>query len=151
MISDEDKQRYMECTNCKDCAGWLKHCKAECCKIVFIKVDPSELENGGAYLTIKPKTLLSPNDQRYYKYRGIQCIRGLIRVPKDKIVVVGRKVMYISNCIQLENNLCKIHDKGKPEICQALTLETAKLPSQPFELTDNCLFKYKSREVKQDG
>ncbi|KKL10007.1 hypothetical protein LCGC14_2560120, partial [marine sediment metagenome] len=30
-------------------------------------------------------------------------------------------------------------------------LETAKIPGQPFELTDNCLFKFKSKEVKISG
>jgi len=65
--------------------------------------------------------------------------------------VVGRKVMYIYPCKIMKGNLCEGHPDNKPEICKMLTLETAQLQGKPFELTDNCLFKYKYKEVKKDG
>ena len=149
MISEEEKQRYAEATKCNDCPSWLHHCKAECCKIVFINIDPKELEKPGKFFTIKPKQPF--RDYRYYHLRDVEYLRGILRFKKDRIIVVGRKVMYVYNCKFLKNNLCEGHPDNKPELCKMLTLETAKLPGQPFELTDNCLFKYKSKEVKKDG
>ena len=56
--------------------------------------------------------------------------------------------MYIHNCSLLKNNLCEGHPDKKPELCKSLTLETIKTPGQCFEMTQNCLFKYKCKEVK---
>ena len=151
MISEEDKKRYAECIKCEGCLDWHHHCKAECCKIVFINIDPKELEKSGSLLTINPEPKLSPKDMRYYQLRDVQCIRGLLRFKKDRIIVVGNKVMYVHPCNLLKDNLCEGHPDNKPELCKALTLETAKIPGQPFALTDNCLFKYKCKEVRLDG
>lgn len=149
MINEEDKQRYFEASNCHDCLGWHKHCKAECCKIIFIKIDPEKLEKPGKYFITKPKQPFT--DWRYYSLRDVQYTRGILRFRKDRIFIVGRKVMYIYPCKLLKNNLCEGHPDKKPELCRMLTLEVAKLPNQPFELTDNCLFKYKRKEVKENG
>jgi len=150
MISEEEKLRYAQAAKCKDCLQWHKHCKAECCKVIFINVDPEELNKPGIFLTIKVKQPFT--DYRYYSLRDVQYIRGLLRFKKDRIVVVGRKVMYVHNCKLLTDDLlCTGHPDNRPEICKLLTLETAKIPGQPFVLTDNCLFKYKCREVKTDG
>ncbi len=146
MISEEDKQRYLEASKCNDCLGWHKHCEAECCKIVFLKIDPEVLERPGKYLTLKTKPGFS--DWRYYQLREVEHLRGFLRFRKDRIVVVGRKVMYIFNCKLLKNNLCEGHPDKKPELCKFLTLETANLIGEGFELTDNCLFKYKCKEVQ---
>jgi len=148
MISEEEKQRYAEASKCSECTQWHHHCKAECCKIVFLKIDPKELEKSGQYLIIKPKQPFT--DWRYYSLRDVEYLRGILRFRKDRIIVVGRKVMYIHNCKLLKNNLCEGHPDKKPELCQILTLETSKLLGQGFELTDNCLFKYKCKEVKDD-
>jgi len=148
MISEEDKNRYIEASKCKDCLDWHHHCHAECCKIIFINIDPKELKNHRKYIIIKLKPIFS--DWRYYNLRDVEYLRGMLRFRKDRIVVVGRKVMYIYPCKLLNGNLCMGHPDKKPEICKMLTLETAKIPGQPFELTDNCLFKYKCKEVKKD-
>ncbi len=150
MISEEDKQKYIEASKCEDCLEWHKHCHAECCKIIFLKIDPSELDGPGKLFTIKPKRL-DPSDQWYYRLHDVEYLRGFLRFKKERIIVVGRKVMYIHDCKFLKNNLCEGHPDKKPELCKSLNLETAKIPSQPFELTDNCLFKYKSKEVKTNG
>jgi len=147
MISEEDKQKYAEATKCSNCLEWHKHCHAECCSIVFLKIDPSELDKPGKLFSIKPDKL-SLSDQWYYRLRDVEYVRGFLRFKKERIIVVGRKVIYIHSCKLLKNNLCEGHPDKKPEICKMLTLETAKLPGQPFELTDNCLFKFKSKEVK---
>ena len=107
------------------------------------------MKRPGKLLTVKVKQPFT--DYRYYSLRDVQYVRGFLRFKKDRIVVVGRKVMYIHPCKLLKGNLCEGHPNKKPEICKLLTLETAKLPGQPFELTDNCLFKYKSKGVKIDG
>ena len=150
MISEEDKQKYLEAIKCSTCQEWHKHCDAECCKLVFLNIDPEELERPGKLFTIKTKPL-SPSDQWYYRLRDVEYVRGFLRFKKERIVVVGRKVIYIHSCKRLKNNLCEGHPDKKPELCRVLTLETAKIPGQPFELTDNCLFKYKSKEVKING
>ena len=147
MLSEEDKKRYAEAAKCKDCLSWHHHCKAECCKVVFLNVSLEDLNKPGKLLTINPSPPLSLGDRRYYQLRDVECIRGLLRFKKDRIIVVGRKIMYIHPCKLLKGNLCEGHPDKQPELCQMLNLETAKLPGQPFELTDNCLFKYKCKEV----
>ncbi len=149
MISEEDKQKYVEASKCNNCLEWHKHCNAECCKIVFINIDPEKLNKPGKYFVTKPKQPFG--DWRYYSLRDVQYIRGMLRFRKDRIVVVGRKVMYIYPCKMLVDDLCEGHPDKKPELCRFLTLETARLPNQPFELTDNCLFKYKCKEVRING
>ena len=151
MISEEEKKRYIEASKCEGCVGWHHHCNAECCKIIFLNIDPKQLEEGSKFLTIKYSKEFTPGDRRYYQLRDVECIRGVMRFRKDRIVVVGRKMMYIHPCKLLKGNLCEGHPDKKPEICKTLTLETAKLPGQPFELTDNCLFKYRCKEVKING
>lgn len=149
MISEEDKQKYLEASKCKDCLSWHKHCKAECCSIVFLNIDPSELEKPGELFTMKIKQPFE--EWRYYSLRDVEYLRGVLRFKKERIVVVGRKVMYIHPCKKLKGNLCEDHPDKKPELCKILTLETSKLPKQPFALTDNCLFKYKRTEVNLNG
>jgi len=149
MISEEEKQRYAEASKCSNCLQWHHYCKAECCKIVFLKIDLDELKKSGKYISIKVKQPFT--DWRYYSLRDVEYLRGLLRFKKERIVVVGRKVMYIHPCKLLKNNLCEGHPDKKPELCKLLTLETSKLLGQGFELTDNCLFKYKCKEVKADG
>ena len=151
MISEEDSERLVEAQKCNDCLCWHKHCKAECCKIVFLNIDPKELEKPGKLLTIKSQASLRNGERRYYQLRDVECIRGLLRFKKDRIIVVGRNVMYIHPCKLLKGNLCEGWPDNRPEICKLLTSKTAHLPGQGFKLTDNCLFKYKSREVKKDG
>ena len=150
MISEEDKKRYIEAAKCSECTQWLHHCKAECCKIIFLSIDPKELEKPGKLLTIKVKQPFK--DYRYYSLHDVEYLRGLLRFKKDRIIVVGRKVMYVYNCKLLTDDLrCKGHPDNKPELCKLLTLETAKLLGKGFQLTDNCLFRYKCKEVKKDA
>jgi len=150
MISEEEKQRYAEAVKCDKCTQWHHHCKAECCKIIFLNIDPKELDGLGKYLSVRVKQPFT--DWRYYNLRDVEYLRGLLRFKKDRIIVVGRKVMYIHPCKLLTDDFrCEGHPDKKPALCIALDLETAKLPGQPFELTDNCLFKYKCKEVKEDA
>lgn len=150
MISEEDKQRYIEATKCKDCLGWHHHCHAECCKTIFLIIDPKELDKPGKYYTMTPKESLGLGQMRYYQLRDVEYTHGVLRFRKDRIIVVGRKVMYIYPCKLLKGNLCSAHSGVRPEICKLLTEETARAPGMPFQLTDNCLFKYKCKEVKEN-
>jgi len=151
MISEEEKQRYIEASKCKGCLDWHHHCQAECCKIIFLDIDPDKLKCGGRFFSVKISDLRNFVDRRYYQLHDVECVRGLLRFKKSKIITVGRKVMYISPCKLLKDNLCMGHPDKKPELCKMLTLENAKIPEQPFRLTDNCLFKYKCKEVKKNG
>lgn len=152
MINEEDVKRFQEAKGCEDCLGWHKHCKAECCKIVSINIDPAELDKTQSpYLIIKVKPM-SPSDQRYYWLRDVRYARGTLRFKKDRIHILGRKVFYIHQCELLdENNLCKGHPDKKPQLCQALTLDTAEETRKGYFVTDNCLFKYKMKGGFNDG
>lgn len=148
MISEEEK-RYVEATKCKDCLSWHHHCNAECCKLIFLDVDPKELEEGGKLLAVKPSEPLGPGMRRYYQLRDVECIRGLLRFKKERIKIIRGRMMYVHPCKLLKDNLCEDHPDNKPEICKKLNLKTAKLLGQGFFLTDNCLFKYKCKEVEK--
>ena len=149
MIDEEEKQRYIEATKCDNCLQWHKHCNAECCRCIFLNIDVKLLDGPCKYITINPGAL-SGSDITYYKNHDVDVLRGLLRFKKERIEIIGNKVIYFWDCNKLVGNMCSEHDKNEPEICRLLTLETAKLPSQPFALTPNCLFKYKMREVKKN-
>ena len=151
MISEEEQQKYVEATKCENCLQWHKHCNSECCRSIVLNVDLKELDAGVKYLAIKPKNKLGIDDIRYYRFHDVEYVRGLLRFKKERIVVVGRKVFYIHDYSRLDGNLCLDHPNKKPLLCQELNLETAKILKDRFELTNNCLFKYKCKEVKKDG
>ena len=104
MINEEDVKRYQEAKGCKDCLGWHKHCKAECCKIISLNIDPAELERTQSpYLIIKVRPM-TPSDQRYYRLRDVRYSRGTLRFLKERIHVFGRKVVYLHHCEMLDKN-----------------------------------------------
>jgi len=147
MTTEEDIIKIEEAKGCNSCPCWLKHCNAECCKIIFINVKPSKLKGSNYFLKIyKPK--LSLNDQRYYLLRDVKYTRGYLIFPKHRIVTFKDQVAYVHRCKWLlPNNLCKGHPDNKPEICKSLNVETAMHAEKyGFRLTDNCLFKYKLME-----
>lgn len=149
MISEEEKQRYVEASKCEDCVSWHKYCKSECCSYIFLNIDPKALDAPGRFLSINPGKL-GLSDIKYYANRDVNYLRGFLRFRKDRIETIGNRVIYFYACKRLDGDLCLDHPDKKPELCKALTLETAKIPGQPFALTDNCLFKYKCKEVKKD-
>ena len=150
MIDEEEKQRYVEASKCENCTQWHKHCNAECCKIVRINLDPKELDKVSTYLCIKPRGRFGMDDIRYYRYRDVGYVRGMLRFKKERLTAIGGVIYYFHPCSRLKDNLCLDHPNNKPEICKTLTLETAKLANSPIYLTPNCLFKYKSKEVKKN-
>lgn len=150
MISEEENKKYCEASKCDNCTQWHKYCNAECCSIVVINIDLKELDKTVKYLSITPGKRLGLSDIKYYQNRDVEYIRGLLRFRKDRLEIIGRKIYYMYPCKRLDGNMCIDHPDKKPELCKSLTLETAQLPGQPFALTENCLFKYKSREVKKN-
>jgi len=149
MIDEEEKQRYVEATKCESCAQWHHHCDAECCKMIRIDMDPKALDKVSLYLSVNPG-YLGLSDIRYYKYHDVDYVRGMLRFKKKRLTVIGGIIYYFHQCSRLKDNLCLDHPDNKPEMCKVLNLETAKIPGQPFHLTPNCLFKYKSKEVKKN-
>lgn len=149
MIDEEEKQKYCESSKCENCTQWHHHCNAECCRSIFINIDVKLLEGAGKYISINPGKM-GMSDIKYYTNHGVEYLRGLLRFRKDRIEVIGRKVIYFWDCSRLDGNLCLDHPDKKPEVCKLLTSETAKTANKAFNLTPNCLFKYKSKEVKKD-
>lgn len=141
MISVEDMQRCAEASKCDSCLYWHKYCKAECCKVLDLKIDPNELTNGSQYVRLKVG-VLSPSDQWYFRLRGISYNRGILNIPKKNIEIIGKRIVYFYVCDNLDENYkCKGHPDKKPKICRDLNEETAL--QDRFYLTDNCLYKYK--------
>ena len=150
MITEEEKKRYIEATRCNGCTDWHHHCQSECCKLFFIDINPEEIDRPGSFLKIKPSRNLSLSDIMYFQLRDVKFSRGFLIIKKDRLQVIGKRVIYFYPCKLLDGNLCRGHPNNKPDVCKALTLETSKLTGQKFGLTDNCLFKYKCKEVKKD-
>ena len=74
MKSEEFKQRMEDAKTAKSCLDWHKHCKAECCKAVFINIPSEVLEEKGTYINIHNK--IDFNERWYYRLRGVQYIHG---------------------------------------------------------------------------
>lgn len=149
-MDEIEEQRYKEASKCDGCVNWLKHCNAECCKQIIISMNPKHFKAEGKYLTVDPGKKLGLSDIKYYKLHDVEYLRGVLRFRSDRIFVKGNILVYKYECQYLKDNLCIGHPHNKPDVCKSLTLETAKLPEQNFVLTDNCLFKYKAREVDNE-
>jgi len=148
----EDIERYQEAKGCEDCLSWHKHCKAECCKIVSLNINPEDLEKTQSPHLIIKVGPISPSDQRYYALRDVSYTRSTLRFKKERIYVFGRKVFYIHKCSLLDdNNLCKGHPNKKPEMCRSLISDTAYEKNNEYFITENCLFKYKEKGGFNDG
>ena len=153
-LTEQDVIRFQEAKSCKDCIGWHKHCKTECCKTIAMRISPEEIKNApGQYYLLRLKRQLSSNDQRYYELHDVRYTRGTLRFKKDRLHIIGRNVFYLYPCKNLdENNLCIVHDTSKPQLCRELTLETAEIMNgKGCLLTDNCLFKYKEKGGSKNG
>lgn len=150
MIDEKERQRYVEATKCDKCTQWHHNCNAECCRSIVLSIDPKIVEESNKYVTINPGKDFTFADARYYKLHDVEHIRGLLRFKKERIYIFGRKVLYIHNCKKLKDNMCLDHPDKKPEICKIMTLQTSKMAHPSFCVTNNCLFKYKSKEVKQN-
>ncbi len=148
MNNEEDIIRIEESKECDSCIGWLKYCNSECCRLVFININPLLIPEAGKYLSIR-----NPMEHVWYhRLRGVKYERGMLRFPLKNVVTLGTKVAYVQDCDLLDGKgLCKGHPDKKPELCKVLTIETANRSDLGFEITDNCLFKYKLLEKKQNG
>ena len=129
-----------EAKKCNSCLDWHKHCESECCRIVFIHINPNLLKEKGDYLIVKK--LLTKDLIWYYKLREVIYAHGIMKFPKKNCVVSGNRIAYLKSCKLLSGNLCKNHPDRKPIFCQQLILKTAEKNT----LTDNCMFKYQLME-----
>ena len=149
MIDEEEHKKYCEATKCDKCTQWHKYCNAECCRSIFLNIPVERLEGDGKYIFLNPGKI-GLSDIIYYRNHDVDYLRGLLRFKKERIEVIGRKVIYFWDCNRLNGNLCLDHPDKKPELCKALTLDSAKVINKTFGVTPNCLFKYKSKEVKKN-
>jgi hypothetical protein len=149
MKSEEDILRLEEAKHCQGCPGWLKHCKAECCKTVKINIDPRTVPKTGKFLVVNHPGM-TPGDRWYFGMRGIKTDRGKLRFPLEDVMIFGNEVVYVRSCEKLtDEGLCSGHPDNKPSICKELTLETAEMhikADNGIYVTPNCLFRYKKKE-----
>jgi len=142
-LTVQDVERVQEAKTCKGCLGWLHHCHAECCKSIKLNIDPKILEGAGEFISIRVGKNFSASDQWYYKLHNVHYTRGILKFKKSRIKVFGNLCFYLHPCEKLDGDLCSGHPDNKPKLCKFLNEETSKLKNAGFELTDNCLFKYK--------
>lgn len=147
MKSEEDKIRFEEARSCNDCLGWHKYCKAECCKLVFLNISLEHFNQHKNFVYVHK--VLDRDKKRYYQLRGVVYMHGILKFPKEYCFYTGNKIIYARPCDLLDGFLCKEHPSKKPKFCQDLNLENLGKENNNFEVTDNCLFKYK--EVIEDG
>jgi len=143
MISEEEKERLSECEHCDGCLSWHKHCNAECCKIIYLGITPSEAKRRGPYITIPVPRGLSKDEIWYYRLRDVICTRSSLKFKRERIIELHGEVLYIHPCKALTGNKCNGHPHDKPKVCKALSMKTYKLDDPRFRITNNCLFKYK--------
>lgn len=144
-----DEQRIEEAKNCKDCLGWHKYCKAECCKNVSLGKETFLLNLPGNFLKLKMKRKLTPSEIWYYSLRDVLYRGGFLRFKKERIKLISGEMFYQYTCKKLKGNFCTGHPNHKPEICRDFVLETCH--AKGCVLTENCLFKYKLQGGKTDG
>jgi len=142
---DEELKKLDECETCEDCVSWLKHCHAECCKVIWIKDNPA-ITMGNKYLEISCK--LDMSLIWYYTLRGCTFVRNKLRFPLKNCILMEGYIWYVNPCKLLKNNFCEGHPDKKPKLCRDLTLETAGLPG--CVVTPNCLFKYKKAALYKE-
>ena len=149
MLNEQEKQMAMDAAHCDDCLGWHKHCKAECCSVVFLNAPASEVMSKGRYIRIQGH--LSLGNRKYYRLRGVRYVHGILLFEKSMCKPHGNRIIYIRPCDWLTDKLlCKGHPDDKPELCKVLTLDTANDPKMGFEITPNCLFRFKVKGVEID-
>ncbi len=143
IFSEEDKERLMAAKTCNSCLQWHKYCNAECCKIIYLDIDPQELKKRGAYIKIILKRPLSLDELWYYRLHDVLCTRNTLRFKRERVIASQGQVMYIHPCKLLKDNKCMGHPDNKPQMCKQLTYENIKNKPTKFKVTPNCLFRYK--------
>jgi hypothetical protein len=132
--------------NCKDCIGWLHHCRSECCKQFGIRM--TNKQKIKKYSLIKFKIiLLDPSMELYYELHGVKYVDGYLFIRmnyfewRDNLLIIKNKCKWLD-----EQGLCIAHPSrvgidNRPKMCSHLTNETKNDPR--IILTPNCLFRYK--------
>jgi len=147
------KELIKEAKKCKDCTEWLHRCNSECCKVYRIHVgkyfNPDVLKTTNKYLKCdfdKPKT---KDEKNYFKWHGAIVRRNDMLVRIKDITLEGENLVINRVCAQLnEKGLCSVHGtKKKPKMCNEL--DENNLNNKKFNVTPNCLYKYKAMEVKE--
>ena len=137
LSEEEEQKRIKEAKEAKSCLDWHKYCNAECCKVFTLRRKDPNLRKRFIFM----KTSLPPNRIWYYKLRGCELVRGVLKVP-SKYCKYEEGVVYVHKaCELLEGCMCLGHPDKKPQLCKDLTEET--VGSFGGYLTPNCLFRYK--------
>lgn len=135
-----EQERLERAKSCHECTEWLDICNSECCRRIIINLYPEELLREGEFLVTR-KALLK-DDQWYYYLHGVTYNHGIMKFSKRFCRPFGNRILYVAPCSKLtKDGLCKGHPDNKPRICKLLTEHKTEDPA--FEVTENCLFKYK--------
>jgi len=140
MISEEDKTRIKDAVVCSNCLDWHKHCKSECCRIIYVGSNVEELNKDGKF--IKVKANLNYDQKWYYVLRDVKYVHGQLLFLKERCINSQGRLLYVHDCSFLKDMLCEGHLQRKPELCRNLR-EFGDAKKLGAFITDNCLFKYK--------
>jgi len=140
--------RIEEAKKCKDCVGWHKYCKAECCRSVLIGLNENALITPGKYLSLKLNRVFTASEIWYYSLRGVQHRSGYLKFKKEFIKVVDGQLVYDFPCSKLDGNMCTGHPNNKPKLCRDFLADNCL--EKKYYLTPNCLFKYKLEGRNED-
>lgn len=153
MNQESEKQRLEEAKTCKDCPGWLKHCNAECCRILQFTLQGRSKRKIRIGEKIEYGFMGSPDMIEYYEMHGImydQRKKALIIKP-IQFLYMEPNLFIMRTCNNLtKDGKCVLHGTDKkPPICAKLNEETVGKIHNAI-VTMNCLFRYKQILKKQE-
>lgn len=124
------------------CLDWHDKCEAMCCKMFTI---PKGIHDKGRvrgdYYVIKYPNIVSKDLKWYFTLHGCRVVRNQVRIPLKGTLTEeeGDKVLVYRRCNYLTEDLrCEGHPHAKPEVCKALTWETAS--DERFYVTRGCMY-----------
>jgi len=157
MISVEDKALMEESKGCTSCLQWHKHCKAECCRMIFLDTGVQELNTGGRFIFRTLPAKPTYDEIQYFKIHGVPYVRGKFKFSKHNIVKFPKGYVYLKDCMYLKDYLCTAPKGEKPKQCTDLTMENLRANNtytgtcSSTALTSHCLFKYKLMEEQNNA
>jgi hypothetical protein len=92
---------------------------------------------------------MTPDLEKYYTLHGIVIRDDVLVLPRDACEVSTTRVTARIPCTALQDDhRCRLHPEGKPEVCKAFDLESAR--SGAYWLPPRCLYLYKTNAAGAD-
>jgi len=125
-----------------DCEAQLPVCKAECCRQFMItNTHTQALKDFVPGAKIQFIKVLTNDQRRYYKLRGVVCGRGTMIVTLKDFEIRGNKVVIFRDCDGLTKDLtCRYHGtSSQPRVCAHPSLVDHKRRPGVY-ITEHCRY-----------